>query len=277
MIVTDAQAHIWEAESPDRPWLPGGRSFAHGDRYPAEKLLAEMDKAGVDRAVLVPPSFEGDRNDVCLAAAVQHPDRFRVMGRLSLTSPASRGLLARWREQPGMLGIRLTFSRGDATEWLRDGTADWVWGEAECAGVPVMVFAPFQLAEISAVAEAHPDLRLVLDHLGIRTDLRDEEIDPVIDELIGLARHANVAVKATCLPGNVTEGYPFPSLHDRVRRVVDAFGPRRVFWGSDLTRLPCSYLEAKNLFTEELDFLSTEDLQWIMGRGVSEWLGWPQT
>lgn len=276
MTITDAQAHIWEAESPERPWLPGGRSFAHGDRYPAEELLAEMDKAGIDRAVLVPPSFEGDRNDVCLAAAAEHPDRFRVMGRLSLTSPASRGVLAHWREQPGMLGIRLTFSRGPATEWLRDGTADWVWGEAESAGVPVMVFAPLQLADISAVAEAHPDLRLVIDHLGIRTDLRDGQIDPVIDELVGLARHGNVAVKATCLPSNVTDGYPFSSLHDRIRRVVDAFGPRRVFWGSDLTRLPCTYLEAKNLFTEELDFLNAEDLEWIMGRGVSEWLGWPQ-
>lgn len=274
MMITDAQAHIFAPESADRPWLPGAREWAHGDEYTAEQLLDEMDAAGVDQAVLVPPSFEGDRNDVCLAAARAHPDRFRVMGRITLIDPRSRGQLATWRDQPGMLGVRLTFSRGDAAKWLTDGTADWFWDEAEAAGIPVMVFPPGLLAEVDAVAGAHPDLRLVVDHLGIRTSLRDDAIDPVIDELVTLARRPNVAVKATSLPSNVTEGYPFPSLHQRIRRVVEAFGPRRVFWGSDLTRLPCTYREAVTMFTEHLDFLSADDLEWIMGRGVREWLGW---
>lgn len=274
MIITDAQAHVFAPETPDRPWLPGARSWAHGDEYTAEELLAEMDEAGVDQAVLVPPSFEGDRNDVCLAAATDHPDRFRVMGRISLTDPASRGQLGRWRDQPGMLGVRLTFSRGDAASWMTDGTADWFWAEAEAAGIPVMVFPPGLLDVLGSVAERHPDLRLVVDHLGIRTDVRDAQIDPVIDDLVGLAKYPNVAVKATSLPSYVTEPYPMPSLHPRIRRVVEAFGSQRVFWGSDLTRLPCSYREAVTLFTEELDFLDQQDLDWVMGRGVREWLGW---
>jgi hypothetical protein len=29
------------------------------------------------------------------------------------------------------------------------------------------------------------------------------------------------------------------------------------------------------LFTEELAWLSAQDKEWIMGRGLSEWLGWP--
>lgn len=275
MIITDAQAHVWAPESPDRPWLDIGRSFAHGDEHTVDQLLAEMDVAGVDRAVLVPPSFEGDRNDVCVAAAQAHPDKFAVMGRITLTDPASRGTLAGLRDQSGMLGLRVTFSRGEASNWLHDGTAEWLWGEAEAAGVPLMVFAPGQLTEIDQIAKDHPGLRLTLDHLAIRTDLKDAQIDPVLDDLVRLAARENVAVKATCLPRNVSEGYPFPSLHSRIEKVVDAFGPRRVFWGSDVTGLPCSYLEVVELFTKELSFLSEEDLEWVMGRGVSEWLGWP--
>jgi predicted TIM-barrel fold metal-dependent hydrolase len=274
VTITDAQAHIWEPETPDRPWLPGGRSFAHGDQYTVDQLLAEMAGAGVDQVVLVPPSFEGDRNDACLAAAAAYPDKFRVMGRLSLTDPESRGRLATWREQPGMLGIRLSFSRGASDGWLSDGTADWVWAEAEAAGVPIMVFAPDKLELVDGIAAAHPDLRLVLDHLGMRTDVRDERMDPVIEDLVKLARHDNVAVKVSCLASNVSESYPFPSLHDRIRRVVDAFGPRRAFWGSDITRLDCTYDEYRRLFVDELGFLSADDLEWIMGRGVREWLGW---
>jgi predicted TIM-barrel fold metal-dependent hydrolase len=173
-----------------------------------------------------------------------------------------------------MLGVRLTFSRGEAARWMTDGTADWFWPEAEEAGIPVMVYPPGLLAAVAGVAERHPDLQLVIDHLAIRTDLRDDELDPVIDELLGLARLPNVAVKATSLPSNVTDNYPFPSLHPRIERVVGAFGPRRVFWGSDFTRLPCTYREAVTMFTEELNFLDGDDLEWVMGRGVREWLGW---
>jgi L-fuconolactonase len=51
------------------------------------------------------------------------------------------------------------------------------------------------------------------------------------------------------------------------------YGPHRVFWGIDLTRLCGSYRQAVTLFTEELDFLSDIDTTWIMGRGIAEWLG----
>jgi len=83
-----------------------------------------------------------------------------------------------------------------------------------------------------------------------------------------------VTVKATGLPGNASDGYPFVSLHAHIRRVVEAFGAHRVFWGSDVTRLRCTYREAVTMFTHELDFLSEDDLEWVMGRAMSDWIGW---
>ena len=61
-----------------------------------------------------------------------------------------------------------------------------------------------------------------------------------------------------------------------LKRVIDGFGVRRSFWGSDFSRLParCSYREAVTMFTEELDFLSAGELEWVMGRGVLSCLGW---
>jgi predicted TIM-barrel fold metal-dependent hydrolase len=174
-----------------------------------------------------------------------------------------------------MRGFRLTFRPGTTGEWLTDGTADWFWPIAESIGIPLMIFAPFQVAAIDTIARGYPSLRLIIDHLGVRTDLRDAQIDPVIDEVLTLARHDNIAVKASCLPGYVTDEFPYPSLHGRIRRVVDAFGAQRVFWGSDLTRLPCTYLELKTLFTEHLDFLSKDELDSIMNGGISTWLRWP--
>ena len=47
-------------------------------------------------------------------------------------------------------------------------------------------------------------------------------------------------------------------------------------WGSDYTRLPCSYRESLDLFAEALDFLSADDKRWILGRAAAEALEWPE-
>jgi len=82
-------------------------------------------------------------------------------------------------------------------------------------------------------------------------------------------------VKASALPCYSIEAYPFRDVQGYIRRVYDAFGPRRMFWGTDWTRLPCSWRHAVTLFTEELSWLSADDKEWIMGRGLGDWLAWP--
>jgi len=47
-------------------------------------------------------------------------------------------------------------------------------------------------------------------------------------------------------------------------------------WGADWTRLPCSYRQAVTMFTGELAWFKGADLEGVMGRGLSAWLGWPR-
>ncbi len=98
-----------------------------------------------------------------------------------------------------------------------------------------------------------------------------------IGPTLALARYPNVAVKVSAVPCLSTEPYPFRNMHEVLRQVIEAYGPHRSFWGSDLTRLllKCSYRECVTMFTEHLDFLSAIDKEWVMGRGLAEWLGWP--
>ena len=93
MVITDSQVHGWGADTPDWPW-PLGCSHLAQKPYPVTKemLVKAMDEAGVARVVIVPPSWEGDRNDLALEAARLHPDRFAVMGRLAVEKPESRAL-----------------------------------------------------------------------------------------------------------------------------------------------------------------------------------------
>ena len=112
-----------------------------------------------------------------------------------------------------------------------------------------------------------------MDHLGLNAG-KDEEAFAELDKFLALAKHPNIAAKASCLPYFTADSYPYRRLHPYIRKVYDAFGPKRMFWGTDLSRLPCTYRQGITLFTEELSWLNPEDKEWIMGRGVCEWLGW---
>lgn len=278
MKIVDSQVHIWYPNTPERPWPPAGELKAQRERpFTLNDLLPEMRAAGIDRAIIVPPGWEGHHNDRALEAAQRYPNRFKVMGRFQLDLLESREKVATWKQQPGMLGMRLTFARGKERSWLSDGTVDWFWPAAEKAGLGLMIYTPGNLPPLKKIAERHPGLKLIIDHLGIAVNAKDDEAFRHIDELCDFARYSNVAVKASALPCYSTESYPYPKLHPYVRRAYDAFGPKRLFWGSDFTRQPCAYTLCKTMFTEEMKWFTIEDLEWIMGRGVSEWLGWPLT
>lgn len=275
MLIVDSQVHIWGANTPERPW-PARHAPHRPQPFSAEDLLQEMNVAGVDAAVIVPPGWEGDRNDLGLEAARLHPTRFAVMGRVDPKLPESRTVLARWRSQPGMLGLRFTFHTPQMEPLLTEGHVGWLWAEAEKHGVPLMVLVPPRLlGAIAEVAQHHPGLRLTLDHLAIPKGAKDEAAFEHVSELVKLAKLPNVAVKATSMLHYTTDLYPHKLVHPHLQRIVDAFGPRRVFWGTDMTKLPCgSYRQSVTMFTEELPWLEVEDQEWVMGRGICEWLGW---
>jgi len=268
--------HIWAADTPERPWPPGEAARAHTPTpLTAESLLEKMDAAGVTRAVLVPPSWEGDRNDVVLAAAQRYPDRFAVMGRISLEAPESRAEFLPLARTKGMLGFRFTFHTKEHQKLLTGGASDWLWPAAAAGGVPLMVHPPHSLPLIDAIAGRHPDLRLVIDHLGLMRPNVDHAAFAHLSGLLALARHPNIAVKASAVTDYSSEPYPFPILHGYLRQVFDAFGPKRIFWGSDISRVRHPYRQMITLFTEEFAWLSEDDKAWIMGRGLCEWLNWP--
>jgi len=153
---------------------------------------------------------------------------------------------------------------------------DWVWGEAQEAGVPIYVLVPHALVHlIDDVARRHPQLKLVMDHLSLTAGRKDAVAFAEFDKLLAIAKRPNVAAKASALPRYSDDVYPYRSLHRYIRQAYDAFGPKRLFWGSDISRSPISYRQHVTMWMEEIPWLTTEDKEWIMGRGVCEWLGWP--
>jgi hypothetical protein len=72
----------------------------------------------------------------------------------------------------------------------------------------------------------------------------------------------------------VTDAYPFKSLQKHYHAIYDAFGPKRMFWGTDITRMPCTWRECVTAFTEHQPWLPDADKPLIMGRAMADWIGW---
>ena len=271
MRIVDAQIHLWGSG------LPSNMAHRQVTAFTAEEAVALMDEAGVDAAVIHPPGWDPTSTQMAFEAVRTYPGRFAIMGSFPLDRPEGPSLVDGWRSQPGMLGLRYTFLEHPQRGWLEDGSLAWLWAAAERADVPIAMLATDSLAQIGRIAERHPGLRLTIDHLGGRdefTTMKDAATMEHIPELLKLARHPNVAVKATGAPGYSSEPYPFRSIHPYLRQIYDAFGPERTFWGTDVTKMPCSWRQCVTMFTEELPWLTERDKELIMGQAVCAWWGW---
>ena len=153
MLIVDSQIHLWQ----------NGKMSAHHRQIPtysADDALAEMASAGVDAAVIHPPSALGEAVNVLAVEAVRaHPEKFCILGHFDLQSPDREKIVARWRERPGMLGFRFTFNQPHQKAWWTDGSLEWFWAACEKERLPVGLLASgANMAVLGAIAERHPRL-----------------------------------------------------------------------------------------------------------------------
>lgn len=274
-LIIDSQIHLWQANRPDRPWTPGS-SPQLPEPMTIERLVPILDEGGVDGVVIVPPSLEGTRTDYGQEAARRYPGRFATMGRVNLADPKERQRVPAMRQQPGVLGARFYFQPSSA-KVLSDGTADWFWLAAEQASLPVMFLTVGQTPLFAPIAERHPGLPLIIDHLGVTIEsVKDGTMPQRIEEAASLAKYPNVSVKLSSVPLYSAQAYPWRDMDEHIKRLVEAFGPQRCHWGTDLTNSFArgSMKQRVTHFTQELPFLSEADKDWIMGRSILEKLRW---
>jgi predicted TIM-barrel fold metal-dependent hydrolase len=276
-MITDAQIHLWEVDRPDRPWPTTPRNEPQlPNGFSAEQALAEMDAAGVDRAVIIPPTWIGENNATGLEAAAAYPQRFAVMGRFDATRPDIDEALDGWLSTPGMLGIRMTYRVPPFDSWLDGNTLDAFWNGCERNGIPVMNLIPLSGNKLTRIIEAHPNQTIIIDHMAVEIERKGAEAFRTINDLCALARYPNVYVKVSSAPNFSVEPYPFRDIWPFLKQIYDAFGPERLMWGSDLTRLASTYKECLDQWNGGMDFVSAEDAKLICGGNIARVLNWPE-
>jgi predicted TIM-barrel fold metal-dependent hydrolase len=269
--IIDSHVHVWQAGHP-------GAAALWQEPYPVERLWETLDAAGVAAAVQVTPSPEGWDNRYGTESAALDRGRLCVFGRLdpAATDPVQR--LRTWLMQPGAVGVRLTFFGHSAA---MDGgllALEPFWDACEGLALPVAVFAPDNLTELVRVLERHPRLRLVVDHLGL--GVYPGCVDPFagLSTLPEFAAFEHVRVKVSGLPEVSREGFPFRDVRDHLADAVSRFGAERLIWGSNhpVVLHACTYAESLD-YLEDCEFLSSEQLAWLVGGTLQDLLGgsWP--
>ena len=219
MPIVDAQVHLWGKGTT----LPPHRATP----YLADEALRDMDAAGVDRAVLHPPSWDADSNELSVEAARAHPDRFAILGRFALDRPGEPGA-GRRLEGPAGHARPALYVPAAARRRAGRPTAPWT-GCGRRRRRPACRWRCWPtdfLPLVGQIAERHPGLKLIVDHMGAVRGNKGDAAFVNLPQLLALAKHPNVAVKATGGPSYATDAYPFRSLHKPYRALYDAFGPQ---------------------------------------------------
>lgn len=230
------------------------------DQYvPLVVLLRQMDRSGVEKAVLVqysaghPPPGNID-NTYIYQSARDCPHRLVAVGMVDWTKEYALEVLEYWVKQ-GIQGIRMvgTAKSPGANKYA-------IWEKAAELGINISVTG--RLESIAEIAERFPNLSVQIEHCGM----------PSIngDLVLNLSKHPNVSVKFSLagLKELSHQPYPYRDTHPFFKRIYDSFGPERIMWGSDFP--PCleytMYEECLDFIRKEIEYLTEDDKDYILGK-----------
>lgn len=250
--------------------------------FTPQMLVANMDWAGVERAVLLQGPFYGECNQYVLEALEQYPERLIGAACFDPWTPGSHAAFAGIAGQSGFRALKLECSEATGLCGLHPEARldapelEWLWDEVERLGWVLVLdlgavgSRSYQTGAVRAIAQSHPGLKIVIAHLG-------QPRPPVEDDLkmwrlwieqIDLGRLANIFFDTAALPAYLPgEDFPYPTAAKYLRQAIDRIGPGKILWGTDqpglLGRL--NYPQLVRLAQLHTQFLSPREREMVLG------------
>jgi predicted TIM-barrel fold metal-dependent hydrolase len=234
-VIVEWNAHMFSSDVGRYPFHPQAAYTPDAARFDTDPLAAylrRMDEVGIDHAVLVHPEPYGDDHRLVLDCLQREPDRLRGTSLFYPKDPGAADKLGHLVERhPRIVATRFHAHRGK--EMYLDSFADEgvqrLWRAAVHLGLIVELhIGPEYAAQVRDVLEAIPETTVLIDHLAEPHMGDAVEYANVLD----LARYDRAYMKLSGL-GHFAHDPPlYASASVFTRRVVDAFGPERLVWGS---------------------------------------------
>ena len=263
--VIDIHPHVISKDTERYPIAPlGGKRSAWSRERPADvdDLLAEMDKAGVEKAAVVQSATTYGNDNSYLADIVDaHRDRLAGVCTVDFVAPDAVGRLRYWLEERQLSGVRLFTSGSTMTAqsgWLNSAEANPAWEYLSQARFPVCVqMRPPGIPMLRDVLARFPGLVIIVDNAA-RVELAGGPPYPEAQPLFDLARAGDVYVKVTTNTLRRAEKETGGAA-GFMRALTGAFGAGHVAWGSDFPAMAGSMTEFVALARQSVTGLPADD------------------
>lgn len=283
-MIIDTHCHAW------RRWPYDTRVPDPDTRGSVDALLYEMDAHGVDHSIVVCARIGGgrggdgyandDNNEYVVDAVAAHPDRLTAWidvdcaWRPDHHAPGAAQRLRDALEQTGASGFT-HYVNAENDGWMRsDEGAEFFRAAAEAGVVVSLALSPAWLADLSAIAVEHPDLQILLHHMA-QPSLGPERAAN-IDHVVALAQYPSIGVKVSGFNYNSRPfwDFPYPASLDLFRTLLDAYGDRRLYWGSDFpaSRDQLTYRQSIDVVRTHCAFAGDEAIARILGGNARRFL-----
>jgi predicted TIM-barrel fold metal-dependent hydrolase len=265
----DAHVHVW---TDDFEHYPLAAEFSKVPMRPptftADELLALAKPLDVNRIVLIQMYFYGHDNSYMLDSMRRFPGVFSGIALVDEHGADPAAEMKRLMNH-GVRGVRIVPPKRGASDWLDGPGMRAMWKSAadnRLAMCPLV--DPDDLPAIDRICRAFPETRVVIDHcarIGCDGSFKDAEVD----ELCSFASHFNVYVKLSAFYALGDKQWPYTDVLPLIKRLVDAFGPKRLMWASDnpfQVQPPHTYQASLELIRDKLDCLTASERDWVLKR-----------
>jgi len=282
--VVDAHLQVWNPDTVHYPWMTAANTPLHrAFRIPdIEDQLADE---GVGWVVLVQAADNRADSELMLFQALASRRVAGVVAWVPLDAPDEAATqLDKWRREP-IVGI------GHRVHDERD--PDWLLRPAVDDGLTLLTergltfdlraHTPTVLAHVATMAEKHPKLTVVLDHIGCppiaAQRAGDRETWARWSAALGVvAQMPNVVAKLSGLATTAGPGWRTEHLQPSVERALEVFGPDRLMLGSDWPYALLegdSYAQVWHGLRGTVDGLSDADRALVLGGTATRVYGLP--
>lgn len=235
MNVVDAHLHVWDLDRAAYPWL--GPHLAPIDRsLGPDDVRDDLRSNAVDAVVLVQAADNTEDSDHMFAVADRWPEVAGVVAWAPLNDPErTERRIAALRAEPRFVGIRVLIHDMADQDWIVRPGPDAGLGVLAAHGIPFdyVTAEPAALRHVPTICERHPDLRLVIDHLG--KPPVGAALETWRELLARAASSPGVYAKVSGLypPGGDPTAWSAGDLRPILEDALDLFGPDRLMLGSD--------------------------------------------
>ncbi|OLP54795.1 amidohydrolase [Rhizobium rhizosphaerae] len=230
-MLIDAHQHFWRLAERAGGWPPPEMAAIYRDFAP-EDLIPDLKASGVDGTVIVQSLPRAEDTLFMLDLAERHAFILGVVGWVEMKAADAPARIAELARAPKLKGLRPMLQDLPDDDWIDDPALDPAVSAMLEAGLSFdALVLPRQLKALTAFAERHPRLPIVIDH-GAKPLIAEGRYSDWRRAMERLAALPEVCCKLSGLLVEAGEQRP-EAIRPYADTLFDLFGPERLIWGSD--------------------------------------------